>query len=78
MGHWNYRSVQSLDQQECFIAAVYYDDAGRISGWLRRDDELRWATRDQLKGTIELVMRAFDRPLLRVNESGELDEADPT
>ena len=74
MSHWNYRVVQSFDQTEYFIAEVYYDDAGNI-GWVdNRENRLTWDTYDDLKGTVELIRKAFDKPLMRVVEGDHLIE----
>ena len=74
MTHWNYRVVQSFDQTEYFIAEVYYDGDG-TQGWVDSGrDFLRWDDYDDLKGTVELLKNAFDKPLLRVVENDRLVE----
>jgi hypothetical protein len=74
VSHWNYRVVQSFDQTEYFIAEVYYDsDATR--GWVDSGrDGLRWDDYDDLKGSVEMIQKAFDKPLLRVVEGDRLVE----
>ena len=66
VSHWNYRVVQSFDQTEYFLAEVYYD-GDATQGWVDSGhDFLRWEDYDDLKGTVELIQKAFDKPLLRV------------
>jgi antitoxin VapB len=78
VSHWNYRVVESFDQTEFFIAEVYYDGDG-TQGWVDRGrDFLRWDDYDDLKGTVELLKEAFDKPLLRVVESDRLVEVSST
>jgi len=62
--HWNYRVLQSFDQTEYFIAEVYYDgDAPQ--GWVDSGlDFQRWDDYDDLKGSVELIQKAFDKPVL--------------
>lgn len=74
MTHWNYRVVQSMDTTEYFIAEVYYDGDG-TRGWVDTGhDFLRWDDYDALKDTVELIQKAFDKPLLRVVEGDRLVE----
>lgn len=70
---WDYRVVRSLDGSEFFIAEVYYD--GDKVSWV--DDSrnaLRWDRYDDLKGTVELLQQAFDKPLLEVTADDRLVE----
>lgn len=78
MSHRNYRVVQSYDKTEYFVAAVYYDgDATR--GWVDTGhDFLGWEDYDDLKGTVELLKKAFEEPLLRVVENDRLVEVSST
>lgn len=74
--HWDYRVVRSLDRNEYFIAEVYYD--GDKVSWV--DDSrnaLRWDRYDDLKGTVDLIQQAFDKPLLEVTGDDRLVEATP-
>jgi hypothetical protein len=65
VSHWNYRVVQSFDQTEFFIAEVYYDDDAP-RGWVDSGcDGLRWDDYDHLRGSVEMIQKAFDKPLLR-------------
>ena len=74
MSHWNYRVLQSFDQTEYFIAEVYFDDEGK-TGWVdNREGQLKWDDYDDLKGTVELLLKAFDRPVMRVVEGDNLIE----
>jgi hypothetical protein len=73
MSTWNYRVLQSLDGTGYFIAEVYYD--GDKLSWVDDSrDCLRWDNFDDLKSTVELIRRAFDKPLLRVAEGDRLIE----
>lgn len=78
VSHWNYRVVQSFDQTEYFIAEVYYAGDG-IQGWVDSSrDGLRWDDFDDLKGSVEMIQTAFDRPVLRVVEGDRLVELSST
>lgn len=75
VSHWNYRVAQSFDRTECFIAEVYYD-GDATQGWVDSGrDGLRWDDYDDLKGSVEMIQKAFDKPLLRVVEGDRLVEA---
>ena len=68
MHHWNYRVLQSFDQTEYFIA-----------GWVDSGlDFQRWDDYDDLKGSVEMIQKAFDKPLLRVLEDDRLVEVSST
>jgi hypothetical protein len=74
VSHWNYRVVQSFDRTEYFIVEVYYD-GDAIQGWVDSGREgLRWDDYDDLKGSVEMIQKAFDKPLLRVVEGDRLVE----
>jgi hypothetical protein len=74
VSHWNYRVVQSFDQTEYFIAEVYYD-GDATQGWVDSGhDGLHWDDYDDLKGSVEMIQKAFDKPLLRVVEGDRLVE----
>ena len=78
MNHWNYRVLQSFDQTEYFIAEVYYDGEA-LQGWVDSGlDFLRWDDYDDLKDSVELIQKAFDKPLLRVVEDDRLVEVSST
>lgn len=71
--HWDYRVVRSVDRSEYFIAEVYCD-GGRV-GWVEDSRNLlRWDRYDDLKGTVNLIRRAFDKPLLEITEDNRLIE----
>lgn len=74
MSQWNYRVLQSFDQTEYFIAEVYYD-GDATQGWVDGGhDGLRWDDYDDLKGSVKMIQKAFDKPLLRVVEGDRLVE----
>lgn len=77
ISHWDYRVVRSQDRTEYFIAEVYYD--GDKLSWV--DDPrnaLRWDRYEDLKGTVDLIRLAFDKPLLDVSADGHLIEVTPS
>jgi len=73
---WEYRVVRSLDGTEFFIAEVYYD-GDRLSWVDDSRNALRWDRYDDLKGTVDLIRRAFDKPLLQVTAGDRLIEVTP-
>lgn len=77
MSAWNYRVVQSADRAEYFIAEVYYD-GDRLSWVDDSRDCLRWSEYDELKNTVELLRKAFDKPVLRVTDDERLVEVPTT
>lgn len=76
MSHWNYRIIQSHDEKEYFVAEVYYGDDGSM-GWIGPENLLRCPRLDDLVGTLNLVQKAAERPLLKVGENDELYEVAP-
>lgn len=76
MSVWNYRVLQSLDGSEYFVAEVYYD--GEALSWVDSRDYLRWDGYGDLKATVQLISKAFDKPLLRVQEGDRLVEIEGT
>ena len=62
---WNYRVCRYRKNGETLfgIREVYYDARGRIKGLTDAsvDD---WETHTDLKGTLTLMAKALDRPLL--------------
>lgn len=73
--HWDYRVVRSLDRGEYFIAEVYYD--GDKVSWVEDSrNALRWDRYDDLKGTVDLIQQAFDKPLLEVTADDRLVEVE--
>lgn len=76
MNRWDYRVVRSLDQSEYFIAEVYY--IGDKLGWVGDPQNcLRWDRYDDLKGTVDLIRQAFNKPVLEVAADGCLVEEAP-
>jgi len=48
------------------IIEVYYDQDGNIESWCDcADSILIWDTLDNLKGTIPMLMKAIEKPLLK-------------
>jgi len=78
VNYWNYRVLQSFDQTEYFIAEVYYDGDGPL-GWVDSGlDFLRWDDYGDLRGSVEMIQMAFDKPLLRVVDGDRLVEVSST
>lgn len=68
--------VRSLDRSEYFIAELCYD--GDEVSWV--DDSrttLRWDRYDDLKGTVDLIRQAFDKPMPGVTTDDHLSKATP-
>lgn len=62
---WNYRVIK--DNNNYRVVEVFYDENGNIEGWSDCTDTiLSWANYDDLKGTAEMVLYAFDKPVLVV------------
>lgn len=76
---WNYRVIQKTvefqgeDYQVHAIHEVYYDTDGNIDGWTLNPIELsNFEDCDDLKGSLELIQKAFEKPALReVEEEGK-------
>jgi len=63
--HWNYRVIK--DGINYRVVEVFYDKDGKIKGWADSTDIiLSWDNYDDLKGTAEKVLYAFDQPVLVV------------
>jgi hypothetical protein len=69
VSHWNYRVLESFDRTEYFIAEVYYDGHAAQGSLDRGRDGLRWDGYDDLKGSVGMIQKAFEKPLLRVVEN---------
>ena len=62
---WNYRVIK--DGSNYRVVEVFYDENGEIEGWVDSTDIiLSWDNYDDLKGTAERVLYAFDQPVLVV------------
>lgn len=63
---WNYRvAKKKLESgKEVFgIIEVYYGKDGSASGWTDFVDPNEWENLEDLKGTIDLMKKAFDKPI---------------
>lgn len=60
---WNYRYTKQVkhDVEVYGIVEVYYDDEGNVSGWTDFINPNDWEELSDLKGTLELMLKAFDR-----------------
>jgi hypothetical protein len=79
---WNYRVVKEkkfinkkvgyLDNYR--VVEVFYNDKNEINGWADSSATiLSWDNYDDLKGTSEYVLKAFEKPVLTV-KGDELEE----
>ena len=68
--------VRSLDQNEYFLAEVYYtgDKLGSVGD---PRNCLRWDRFDDLEGTVDLIRQAFNKPVLEVAADGCLVKEAP-
>jgi hypothetical protein len=74
---WNYRVLKEpIDGIVTFrIIEVYYDEDGRVEAWSNNTANiLVWADYNDLKGTVEYLSGAFQKPVLIVTKKGELIE----
>ena len=76
---WNFRVLRTDEKlggksyPVYQIIQVYYDEDGNIEGWSDSSkDVLIWGTYEDLKGTYEYVKHAFDKPVLMLNDEGDL------
>jgi hypothetical protein len=63
---WNYRVIE-IDGLYA-VSEVYYDDNGLIEAWALPDDLnplTGWETIDELRGTVDLIKEAFNRPVIK-------------
>lgn len=62
---WNYRVSKTHDSGEILygIVEVYYDEEGEVVGWSDFIDPNYWDNPEDLKGTLKLMLEAFDKPL---------------
>ncbi|MEW9674233.1 hypothetical protein [Ammoniphilus sp. 3BR4] len=74
---WNYRVLKEpIDNINTFrIIEVHYDDSGKIEAWNDNTANiLVWTSLDDLKGTVEYLSGAFQKPVLIKTNKGELIE----
>lgn len=67
---WNYRIVKKIENNECFygIHEVYYHKDGSFRTCTVNPIEPFGETVDELKKDIELMMKAFELPVLNYEE----------
>ena len=71
---WEYRVARkevhypsSSEKVEPFgIIEVYYNNKGEVKGWTNFIDPNGWKDIDDLKGTIELMSKAFQKPVFEM------------
>lgn len=62
---WNYRVAKKIVNGEPSygIVEVYYGVKQEVMDWSGFIDPNEWDDIDDLKGTLELMLKAFDRPI---------------
>ena len=64
---WNYRVMHRTDKPSDYysIIEVYYDEDGKIDGWVDcAGSALIWSELEDLKGTVSMLLEAFNKPVL--------------
>lgn len=77
---WNYRIFKRihrnkyLHEQETLyeIRETYYDKDGNINGWAETPDVIGDSV-DELKGTLEKMLLACDKPVVEYNTGEEVN-----
>jgi undecaprenyl pyrophosphate synthase len=68
MSHWNYRVMRRhykyADKLTYEIHEVYYDDSGNVQRHTLEASDPFGETVEELKEDIELMLLAFDKPVL--------------
>jgi hypothetical protein len=77
--NWNYRVLKVYDREHdsyyYTIIEVFYDQAGRIEGWVKNTQPTRWEDYEGLRQTIlEHLPVAFQQPVLIEVENEKLVE----
>lgn len=71
---WNHRVVKK--NGVFHITEVFYKKSGKICGWVDPADinvMHGWEDLEDLKGTAELVLKAFEKPVLEWRPGGHPD-----
>ena len=60
---WNYRYCKKVinDTEVYGICEVYYDKDGNVEAWSDWKDPNCWEDLSDLRGTLELMLKAFER-----------------
>lgn len=73
MSHWNHRVVREVvtyniteTEENHSIYEVYYDDEGSPNGWCRRTHSPYGYSLEDLRGELERMLRALDKPVLEI------------
>lgn len=69
MSGWNYRVIKIQNENEKYftVAEVYYDEENSPIGWVEcKKSAFIWEEYESLKGTMEFIKEAFDKPILIV------------
>ena len=72
MSHWNYRVMRRQykndDDPVYTIHEVYYNDNGDVEGHTQDAVYAYGNTAEELKADLELMLLAFDKPVLEYSE----------
>lgn len=69
---WDYRVVKTKNSYK--VVEVIYNNDKTINGWVDTNSILEWDNYNDLKGTAEMVLDAFKKPILIVGENNILSE----
>jgi len=68
MSYWNYRIIRrhhkEIDTETFQIHEVYYDDEHQVESWTAGPIDPTGETLLELKGDVELMLKAFEQPVL--------------
>lgn len=67
MTHWDYRVFKHTHEHfepTYAIHEAYYDATGNVDGWTRYRSELYAETVEELKLSLEMMLLAFNKPVL--------------
>ena len=75
---WNYRVIRHSDEKTksfwFHIHEVYYSDDGEIEGWTQNPKIPVGDSAEDLKGEIELIIEAFNRPVLKEENNALIEK----
>jgi len=77
---WNCRILMRRDEHgepNFSVNEVFYDKDGKPVGWACSPCSLSWETEEDLRGYAKMIMLAFDKPVLNVDDTfGRLQDAE--
>ena len=70
---WNYRVIQHTDEKTdsvwFHIHTVFYSDSGKIESWIENPTTPIGDSVEDLKGELELIMAAWELPVLKPQDN---------